>query len=192
MGFKELLGLLAVALGFYSYIPYLAGMFRGRVTPHVFTWFIWGLITAIGYAAQLSDNAGPGSWVMVFTAAACFIITILSLKWGEKTITKSDWCSFLIALAAIPLWILTDNPLWSVVLISLIDLCGFYPTVRKSWIRPWSESIPVYLLCSVKFALSLLAMDNLTWTTGLYAASMVLVYGAFTGMLLIRRRTIPA
>jgi hypothetical protein len=34
-------------------------------------------------------------------------------------------------------------------------------------------------------------MDNLSWTTGLFAGSMVVVYGGFFLMLLIRRRQIP-
>jgi hypothetical protein len=190
MDYKDFLGVLAVALGAYSYVPYLYGMVKGTVTPHFFTWCIWALICGIGFAAQLHDNAGPGSWVMGFTAVVCVVIAALSLKWGEKVFTRSDKISFALALSAIPLWVVTKNPLWSVILISCIDLAAFYPTVRKSWHRPWSEGTLVYLLCSIKFGLSLAAMDNLTWVTGLYAASMVLVYGAFYVMLLVRRRVI--
>lgn len=191
MSYKEVLGLIAVALGLYSYIPYLHGMWKGAVRPHVFTWVVWGLITAIGFAAQMTDGqAGAGAWVMGVTALACFVITALALKWGEKNITRGDWIAFITALSAIPLWMATQDPLWSVILISSIDLAAFWPTVRKSWHRPWSEGSLVYLLCSVKFALSLAAMDQMTWVNSMYAVSMVAVYGSFYVMLLMRRRVL--
>ena len=56
-----LLGLASVIIGFVGYVPYLWGMYQGKVRPHAFTWLLWGLLTAIAYAAQLSDHAGAGS-----------------------------------------------------------------------------------------------------------------------------------
>lgn len=190
MDLKDILGVLAVIIGAYSYIPYFIGMKRGQVKPHVFTWFIWGLITLIAFAAQLSDKAGPGSWVMGFTGLVCLIIAALALKVGEKNITRSDWVCFWMAMAAIPLWLATHNPLWSVILVSIIDIIGFGPTFRKSWMKPWDEDWQVYILCSVKFALSLWALDNVTWITALYPVVMVVINTAFFGMLMARRRTL--
>ncbi len=64
MDYKDFLGVLAVALGAYSYVPYLYGMAKGTVTPHFFTWCIWALICGIGFAAQLHDMLAPdhGLW----------------------------------------------------------------------------------------------------------------------------------
>ena len=64
----QFLGIAAVVVGLVSYIPYLWGLYRGKVRPHAFTWLLWGLLTAIAFAAQLSDGAGPGSWITGVTA----------------------------------------------------------------------------------------------------------------------------
>lgn len=187
MDHKDILGLLAVIIGAYSYIPYLIGMKTGRVKPHVFTWFIWGLVTIIAYAAQFSERAGPGSWVMLFTGIVCFIISAWAIRVGEKNITQGDWVCFATALCAIPLWILTDNPLWSVILISLIDLIGFIPTFRKSWMLPWDEDWQVYLLCGVKFGLSLWALEHMSAVTAMYPIVLVVLNTGFFCLLMIRR-----
>jgi hypothetical protein len=190
MDTQYILGLAAVIIGAYSYIPYLIGMKAGRVKPHVFTWFIWGLVTIIAYVAQASDMAGPGSWVMLFTGIVCFFIAACALKVGEKQIVRSDWVCFFLALSAIPLWMLTNSPLLSVILICIIDLIGFIPTFRKSWSKPWDEDWQVYLICAAKFAVSLFAINNISLITTLYPIVLVVLNGGFFVMLMIRRNAL--
>lgn len=181
------LGLLALAIGLISYIPYFRGILADQTKPHAFSWFIWGLLTAIAFFAQVTSGAGPGAWVTGFTAIVCFIIVGFALVKGEKKITLSDWVTFIAALATLPIWYATDNPLYAVILITLIDALGFYPTFRKSWHKPQEEVTVTYGLSAVKFAIALGALQNLNWTTALYPASLVLMNGAFVIMVLWRR-----
>jgi len=51
-------------------------------------------------------------------------------------VLPADWYFFLAALAAIPLWLLTRTPLYSVVVVTVIDALAYVPTFRKSWHRP--------------------------------------------------------
>src|SRR3990167_9255905 len=126
------LGILATLIAIYAYIPYFRNIFRGKTKPHAFSWFVWFLLTAIAFFAQVSDNAGPGAWVTGFTAVICFVIFIFGLKRGEKDIVWIDWLSLVGALLALGLWAITNEPLLSVILITLIDALGFVPTFRKS------------------------------------------------------------
>ena len=61
--FKTVISIIAVLLTFIGYIPYVRDTLSGKTTPHVYTWFIWGLVTAIAYGLQVSGGAGVGSWV---------------------------------------------------------------------------------------------------------------------------------
>ena len=75
MVYKELLGAVAIIIGFISYLPYFRDIFKGKTKPHAFSWLIWAILTAIGFAGQISDNAGPGSWALGFTALFIWFIT---------------------------------------------------------------------------------------------------------------------
>lgn len=184
---SEILGWISLAFATAGYIPYLYSIWLGKTKPHGFSWFIWGLLTAIAYFAQVQSGAGPGSWATAMTACACFLITIFSLFKGEKHITRSDWLTFTAALAAIPIWYITDNPLSAILLITLIDALGFWPTFRKSWHKPHEEHPLTYFLSAVKFTLSMLALHSFNWTTALYPASLIFMNGAFVLMVIYRR-----
>jgi hypothetical protein len=44
---KELLSAVAIALTFALFVPYVRGILRGDLKPHVFSWVIWGLACAM-------------------------------------------------------------------------------------------------------------------------------------------------
>ncbi len=185
---KEILTILAIIIGIISYIPYFVGIFKKTVKPHPFTWFIWATLTGIAFFAQLSDGGGVGSWVTGFTALVSFSFVLLSIKYGFKGITKSDWFTFIAGIISIPVWILTNNPLWSVVIITVIDALAFFPTFRKTWKEPSTEPAITYLLSSLKFFIALFALETITLTTFLYPFSLVLMNTAFVFMLVYRRK----
>ena len=106
---------------------------------------------------------------------------------GEKNITTSDWVSFIGALAAIPLWYVTKEPLWSVILVVVIDAVGFYPTFRKSYFKPHEELAFMYGLDIGKFVLSILAMETYSATAVLYPLTASTLNIIFISMLLYRR-----
>ncbi len=85
-------------------------------------------------------------------------------------------------------WLMTEDPLYSVIIISLIDVAAFYPTFRKSWHKPDEESLLSYNIASMKLFLSLFALDNFTVTTSLYALTIVITNTAFVIMCVMRRR----
>jgi hypothetical protein len=184
---SEIFGWLSLALAIFGYIPYVLSIRAGETKPHCFSWFIWGVLTAIAYAAQTESGAGPGSWATGLTVLVCLLVTALSAVYGEKRITRSDWLTFLAALTAIPIWYATSNPFYAILLVTLIDALGFWPTFRKSWHKPFEEHPLTYTLSAIKFLLSLLAISNFTWTTALYPASLVLMNSAFVIMVLVRR-----
>lgn len=183
----EIFGWISLVFATAGYIPYFYSIWLGRTRPHGFSWFIWGLLTAIAYFAQAQNGAGAGSWATGVTACVCLLVSIISLFKGEKQITLSDWLTFIAALAAIPLWYVTENAFYAVLLITLIDVLGFWPTFRKSWHRPHEEHPLTYFLSAVKFMLAMLALESFSWTTALYPASLVIMNGLFVIMVLYRR-----
>lgn len=186
----EIFGWISLIFATVGYVPYFLSIASGKTKPHFFSWCIWGSLTAIAYFAQVNSGAGAGSWATGMTALFCGIIAVISLFKGEKHITRSDWVTFLAALSAIPIWYVTSNPIYAILLVTLIDALGFWPTFRKSWHKPDEEHPLTYGLSGIKFTLSLLALESISWTTVLYPASLVLMNAAFVIMIFYRRASL--
>ncbi|MCC6954484.1 MAG: hypothetical protein IT290_10225 [Deltaproteobacteria bacterium] len=188
---KVALGVTAVVIGLASYVPYLQNIINGRARPHAFSWLVWGLLTVVSFAGQVVKGAGAGSRVTGVTAILCFVIFGFSLARGEKSITRGDCVSLSFALLAIPLWVVTNEPLLAIILVTVIDAVGFYPTVRKSWTKPWEETALTYFGSSVKFFLAILALEQYSVTTVLYPLYLVVSNLMFVALVLWRRQIEP-
>ncbi|NTU77560.1 MAG: hypothetical protein HGA90_07100 [Alphaproteobacteria bacterium] len=187
---KELFGVLSVVVGCVGFAPYFWDILKKRTKPHAFTWIVWTLLAGIVFFAQAVDRAGPGAWATGFTAAACLLIAVLALQRGEKQITRSDWTTFVAALAAIPLWYFTAEPFYVVLLVTGIDGLACYPTYRKSWAKPQEETAKFYALAAIKFVLALFALENHTAVTMLYPSFLIIANGALLVLILWRRRAL--
>ena len=189
---KELISLLAVAIFIGSETYYLWSVYKGQTRPHIFSWVVWGLLTGVAFFAQRAASAGAGTWVTGVTSVICFAIAVLALFKGEKNITKSDVVAFFCGLVSIPVWCVTGDPLYAVFTVSAAEIFAFYPTIRKSWLRPWEEPAVPYALDGLKYALSLLAMENFSITAVFYPFFVIGVQALFVGMLLYRRAALRA
>lgn len=189
--YKQILIGITLVILIGSFVPYIKGMLQGRLKPHIFSWIIWGTINAIAFAIQVTEKAGWGSAIMGCAAFLCLATAVLSFTKGEKNITRSDWISFITALFSIVLWYLTKDPFYSVILITLIELLGFYPTFRKSWAKPFEENISIYFYSAVRCLLSVFALDMLNFNTVFYPCATFAINTFFVVVLVYRRKLIP-
>ena len=187
MTLKNMFGLLSLVLSVVSYVPYARSIFVANTKPHAFTWLVWGAVMAIAFVAQLLDKAGAGSWATGLSAAFCLGIGVVALFRGEKHITRGDWIALVITLLAIPLWVVTSDPLWSVLLVTGIDAVAYYPTFRKSYVKPDEELAFKYVLTVIRYLFSLLALEHYTVVTSVYQLVSIVMEMAIVVMLLWRR-----
>lgn len=168
---KELFSAAAVALTLLAFLPYIRSILRNEIRPHVFSWVIWGSTTFVVFLAQLQGGGGIGAWPIGISGAITILIAVLAyLKRADVTITTLDWIFFVAALSSLPLWYATSDPLWAVVILTVVDLLGFGPTVRKAYHQPWEESLPFFGLFAARNALVLLALEQYSLTTALFPA----------------------
>jgi hypothetical protein len=189
MYFKNIIGTFAVLLTFISYIPYTRDIIKGKTKPHIYSWFLWGFVTLIAFALQLSDNAGPGAFVTLTAALLCSVVIILSfVKKGNSEIVLLDTLFLILAFIALALWLVAKQPLLSIILVTVVDLLGFLPTVRKSWNKPYSETLSFYWANTFRFLLATIALTRYTVITALYPISWMAINGLFALMLIWRRK----
>lgn len=186
----EIWGLLSVALAVFSLGPYLWATLKGTNKPHIFTWVIWALLTAIAFLLQYTEGAGSGAWSGLVSTIFCLAVLIAAIRHGEKRITRSDWVVFLAALAAIPLWLLTKNPTLAAVWVTIIDGAGYIPTFRKSWSKPYEEMVTTHALSTLKHIFVLLAVQTVAPATVIYSIGMVVMNALLVASILFRRRMV--
>jgi hypothetical protein len=188
---NEIIAIIGIIITFIAYGAYIYSIFKGETRPHPFSWFLWGLLTAIGFFAQISDGAGPGAWITGVSAAVTLLIALIGyLKKSDIVITKADWWIFFGVLFAIPLWLITETPLYSVILITVIDAVSFYPTFYKTWHRPEQELAFEYYMAALKFILSLFALNHYSIITVLYPLSLIIMNVLFLIMQFYRKQVL--
>lgn len=191
MPHKEILSAVAIALTFAAFVPYARSIISGATRPHVFSWIIWGATTFVVFLAQLEGKGGVGAWPIGVSGIITIVIAFLAyVKRADITVTKIDWLFFTSALSSLPLWYLTSDPLWAVVILTTVDVLGFGPTVRKAYSFPHSESLLFFGLFATRNLLVILALEYYSVTTVLFPAVIAAACVLLMALLTYRRRVL--
>jgi hypothetical protein len=172
---KEVLGFLTIVLGILGNIPYILDTFKWKTKPHLFSNLIWLVMTTVVFFGQLRAGAGPGAWTTCTMAIITLFIFLLSFKYGTKDITKVDVVFLVIGLLAIIPWYLTRDPTISVVIATIIDACGFFPTIRKTINDPSSETLSAWVINCIRHGLALFAIANFVLATYIYPIALLIM-----------------
>ena len=186
--YKEIFSAVAIAINIFAFFPYIRSIRKGRTKPHVFSWVIWGSTTSIVFLAQLEDKGGIGAWPIGISGVITLYVAFLAyIRKSDISITRIDWALFLMAMSSLPLWFLTSNPFWAVIILTTVDVVGFAPTIRKAYHHPYDEQKTFFVLIAVRNVLVLFALENCTVTTMLFPA-VISVACLFVITLIIYRR----
>jgi len=189
--YKEYLSALGILLTFLAYIPYIRSILKDEIKPHVFSWGIWGITTLIVFLAQLSDNGGFGAWVIGVSGLLVTIIAILAyVKKSDASITKVDWVFLFIAIASMFAWYFTSNALWAVVILTFMNVIGFAPTIRKSYMQPFSEGLSFFLILVPRNLISIAALEHYSVTTVFFPAVTALACLTLISLAAYRRKVL--
>ena len=190
MNVQEFFGLLSVCLLLPQYILYVKDIYLGKTKPHMFSWIIWTLTATIVFFTQWSEGAGAGAWLSAGLAIACFLIFLSAFPVSDKIFTNQDLIFLALGLGTIPIWYYTNDPLWAVLLVIFIETCAFYLTGKKIYANPYSETLIFFVMYIPRSLLSILAMENMTFTTLAYPAFLALAGFSLTLFGLWRRHVL--
>jgi len=189
MVYKEILSVIAIGLTFAAFFPYIRSILAGTTKPHVFSWVIWGMTTFVVFLAQLEDDAGAGAWpIGVSGIITIYIAFIAYIKRSDISITKLDWVFFTSALTALPFWYFTSNPLWAVIILTIVDVFGFGPTIRKAYNFPLDEQLSFFALFMLRNVIVIMALEHYSITTVLFPAIIAMACLVLIVMVIYRRK----
>lgn len=184
---KETFAIIAALLAIAGNIPYLRDIWKERVQPHPYTWFVWTIVSGIIFFGQVAKGAGIGALPTAASEIFTLIIFLFSLKYGFKGIVKTDTIFLIIAIFGIIPWLLTKDPTISVVIAVGIDLAAFVPTLRKTWRQPATETPLLYGSNVLRHMLALFSLQSYNIATTLHSIAMITTNTLMTWIILVRK-----
>lgn len=188
---KYALGLIAIMISITAIIPYIISIIKNKTKPHAFSWLIWGISTFTIFIAQLVSGAGAGSWSIGISGIITIAIAILAYhKRSDDAITKTDWLCLICALSALPFWYATSDALYAVIILTIVDLFGYIPTLRKSYHKPQEESIALFAIMAFRNLISIMALESYLLTNYLFQAATMIANFIVIALILVRKKSL--
>lgn len=188
--YKIISSILWIMITCIWYYYYIKEIYKWENKPHLYSWIIWAMGLLIWFFIQIFHNWWYWSFVTLIEAFFCISIALIAIKKWEKNITIWDKLSLLGAFISIFFWLILKQPIISVILIILIDFFWFLPTFRKSYWKPFEESISVFTAWAILFTLAIIWLKEYTFLTYAYLLTIVILDSILVIMILIRRKLI--
>ncbi len=188
---KTTIAIIATILAIIGNTSYLKDVFKGKVHPHPYTWFIWSIVSMTTFFGGLAKGAGIGALPTGIAEAFTIIIFLFSLKYLFKRkaghIRMIDNYFLAIALIGLIPWALTKDPTVSVIIVVLIDIVAFIPTLRKTWKRPDTEQPLLYEMNVARHVLTLFSLGSYNIATTFHSIAMICTNTVMTGFIIKRQ-----
>ncbi len=190
MSIKTIFTIISLVFGLAIFIPYYINIWKKTARPHFFSWLIWGILTGIGFVSSLQGGGGGGSLIFGLQSVLSLGIAGFALIKGEKNITRIDWIFFISAILVLFIYISSKNAILSVTLAATIDVLAYFPTIRKSYSKPYDEPALTYFFSFLSILFSLGALQMYSLVTLFYPSAMLVINSFFVLFLLLRRKSI--
>ena len=182
-----ILSVLSGVVVFLAYFPYIKDIILKKTKPHAYSWLIWIITQCTAIAGMWFGGANWGLVSLVVGTVLVTVVFLLSLKFGTKNITKEDTIIFIAALCAILVWWQLDQPVLSIIMVTIIDVIGYLPTFRKSYHEPWSETLTTWFMFTVANILTLLSLSQYNLMTSTYTVFISIANLSFFIFCYVRR-----
>ncbi len=187
MNIQTVLVIIASLLAIFGNIPYIKDVWKGKITPHPFTWFLWSIVSLVTFFGAWQKGAGLGAIPIFVSEIFTFIIFLLSLKNASKNsfkdIDKQDFIFLMIALLGLVPWYFTKDPTISVVIVVIIDLIAFVPTLMKTYKNPKSENPVLFGSNVVRHILIMFSLDTYNIATTFHSICMIISNSLMLGVI---------
>lgn len=147
---------------FYGSLSYIWATLRGETKPNKVTWLLWGIAPLIGTAAAFSDGVRLATLPVLVTGMVPLIVFAASFvnKNAYWKLARVDYICGFIAILALVLWRITDDPIIAIQFAILSDALAALPTFIKSWKFSETESGIAYTTGIIGNATSFFAIKT--------------------------------
>lgn len=179
-----LYGQIATLITAVAYLPYIVSILKNKTKPDRTTWSVLFLIGIITFFAYRSVGADATLGVALVNVIGPFIIFLLSLKFGEGWKNKNDFKYLVLSVIAVILWQLYKSPLVGLIFNLLADSIAFIPTIKKSFLRPWTEDLLTWGIFAIGSIFNLFAIEQWRFEIAIYPLYILFAEGIVVVLLL--------
>jgi hypothetical protein len=184
---RNLLSVIGALVAVSSAIPYIANTMRGQTRPNTVSWLTWMFLHVIATFAAFSSGAIQTA---IFTSAAALstgVIAAISLRFGVRRYTRFDMICQLLSVVGLGIWLLTDKPLFAMIIVMAVNLIAALPTIRHAWNEPDRETWQTFALSVIASTITLVAIAQYNFISLAYPIYFFACDGAIAVVILTRR-----
>ena len=168
--------LVSIAILWFGNFYYLRDILRWRSIPHPISYGIWFILISFNtYVLFLErEYYSFASWV--FNSLTCLMFAGFGLYHYTKI--ERNWIDticLILSICLIMYWLWSRNTTYSVMLTVIIDAIASLPTLKKSWLQPWTETLSLYFSSCIIASLTLLSLTMFTFETSIFWIYLILI-----------------
>lgn len=161
-----------------AFVPYIRAILKGKTKPQKASWIIWLTVDLLVAVAMVKQGVMNGQMAGAILGAGS--VVILAFKYGEAGWRSLDKACLSLAVVGIVLWNVLDSAFLGMMISLGIIFIGAFPTFKRAWKAPETESKLAWTLFWVSCVFALLAVP--TWTVE-HAAQPVVFFVIETVMM---------
>lgn len=167
---------LAVFLSLVGSGNYVRETWRGNTQPHRVTWGLWALEGLLAFGVELQQHVGLASIMTLALGTIPVLVIVASFRNPHAVwkIDRIDVACGVVSLAGLVFWALVNAPTTALVAFAVADAIAAFPTLRKSWHSPQSETVSAFVSGALNCGITLLTLRHFT-TAGALFPGMILV-----------------
>lgn len=181
----ELVGKFAGIIVFLSYIPYVVAILKHKTSPNRASWFIWASTNFLILGSYYLSGAKSTIWLPLVFVIGTSMIAILSVWFGEGGWTPLDRFCLIVVGIGIALWFILKTPQVILLVGILNGLMGTLPTIKKSYLRPQTESKLAWGMCFIGSIANIIAIDNWNFSIAIYPVFIFFEVGIIVFLLFL-------
>lgn len=172
-----------------SMYPYVRNILWGKTRPSMVTFFLWTVLEAIAFAAQVKAGASWSLLLMGCVIVNTSIITVLAaIGYGYRSYTRFDVACALFCILAAALWQATGDPVVAIIFAIIADLCAALPTIKKAHLDPDSENVAGWFWITLACLFGVLSSEIHDMANLAFPMYLVLVSGLICSLVYVGRR----
>lgn len=173
--------IMSVVFSIWGLVIGVKSILKGYFKPQRMTRLLFFLIFVLLFVSLSVQGDVNSVYVAFIAMISTCLIFILSIKRGVGGVSLFDILVLLGAVIALVIWIVSNSPLFGLLMTLVAWSFAYIPTIIKSWKEPGTEDwffYLVYILASVFSILSIqeYTLANLVFPLYLVCANSILVF----------------
>lgn len=157
----QIFGYISAVLSVIAIIPYVRDIFRNKTKPERASWLIWTTLGSVAFFSQLAKGAGDSLWLTGSQTLVVLFVFLLSIKYGVGGLTKRDIKALIAAGIGLVIWYVTNEAIYALLMVIIIDTIGTYLTVTKTYKEPETETMSTWAMSGTSGIFGMLAVGSL-------------------------------